>query len=443
MAMQSTLQFAAVPPANVPNPAAGYYSFFVSDGSSSTTSGAYYKKDSAGTVTALIPAAYSDENAQDAVGNILTDSATIDFTYDDSGNTITAIVKANSIDTAQLLDNAVTLAKMADNSVGTAELIAANVTNAKLANMASATFKGQTSGGSGAPVDLSASQAKTALAVVSTDLSDFTEAAQDAVGNALVDGTTIDFTYNDGANTITAERAALTGDVTASLGSNATTIAADAVTNAKAANMTASTIKGQIVGGSGDPVDLTQAQVVAVLNPGVTPLARTGLPVATVTGSAGTVQSLGTQYAVGANAYAVGDVLWFHYDGVMSQTTTAACVVTFTLRRTTTGGSIIAGTVLGNSAITVPLTARTNLTFSLDCYLTVKAIGAGGTVSASAIYNGPFFAVETLTNTTPGIASIAFDTTAAHDLGGCVSMSVVGGTGVVYQSFIRKIVGGS
>jgi len=40
--------------------------------------------------------------------------------------------------------------------------------------------------------------------LVSTDLSDFNEAAQDAVGNALVDSATIDFTYNDAANQITA-----------------------------------------------------------------------------------------------------------------------------------------------------------------------------------------------------------------------------------------------
>lgn len=44
-------------------------------------------------------------------------------------------------------------------------------TNAKLASMASATFKGQTLGGSGAPVDLTAAQAKTALAIANTDVS--------------------------------------------------------------------------------------------------------------------------------------------------------------------------------------------------------------------------------------------------------------------------------
>jgi hypothetical protein len=42
--------------------------------------------------------AYDNEQAQDAVGNILTDSSTIDFTYNDVGNTITASVIQSAID---------------------------------------------------------------------------------------------------------------------------------------------------------------------------------------------------------------------------------------------------------------------------------------------------------------------------------------------------------
>jgi len=47
-----------------------------------------------------------DEAAQDAVGGILADSATVDFTYNDT--TITAIVIADSIGPTQLADTAVT-----------------------------------------------------------------------------------------------------------------------------------------------------------------------------------------------------------------------------------------------------------------------------------------------------------------------------------------------
>jgi len=42
-------------------------------------------------------AGYTDEQAQDAIGTILADSGTIDFTYDDATPSITAIVKDSSI----------------------------------------------------------------------------------------------------------------------------------------------------------------------------------------------------------------------------------------------------------------------------------------------------------------------------------------------------------
>lgn len=78
------------------------------------------------------------------------------------------------------------------------------VTNAKLANVATATIKGRSTAGTGDPEDLTPTQAKAVLAITSADISDFTEAAQDAVGNILTDSSEIDFTYDDGAGTITA-----------------------------------------------------------------------------------------------------------------------------------------------------------------------------------------------------------------------------------------------
>lgn len=82
-----------------------------------------------------------------------------------------------------------------------------------------------------------------------------------AVANRVATALSISGT-NTGDQTIT-----LTGDVTGSgTGSFAATIANDAVTNAKLANMATATIKGRTTAGTGDPEDLTATQATALLN---------------------------------------------------------------------------------------------------------------------------------------------------------------------------------
>lgn len=143
---------------------------------------------------------FTDERAQDAIGTALTDSATIDFTYTDASNQITAIVIDDSI------------------------------SNAKLANVATQTFKGRTTAGTGDPEDLTVAQAKTLLSLTGT---------------------------NSGDQTIT-----LTGDVTGSgTGSFAATIAAGAVTLAKMANMATASLIYRRTAGSGAPEVNTLAQL--------------------------------------------------------------------------------------------------------------------------------------------------------------------------------------
>ena len=85
------------------------------------------------------------------------------------------------------------------------------------------------------------------------DVTQYTdEMAQDAVG-AMVDTTLV---YTDATPLLT--RAALTGDVTASAGSNATTIANDSVTYAKMQNVSATDrLLGRSTAGAGDVEEIT------------------------------------------------------------------------------------------------------------------------------------------------------------------------------------------
>jgi hypothetical protein len=48
-------------------------------------------------IDASLPTPYTDEQAQDAVGNALVDSSEIDFDYDDAANTITATLKVTTV----------------------------------------------------------------------------------------------------------------------------------------------------------------------------------------------------------------------------------------------------------------------------------------------------------------------------------------------------------
>lgn len=78
---------------NVGNPPAGYYRYFIGDGTDNT-SGVFYRKDSAGAVTPLVPASYTDQQARDAIGAMFTDSNSIDFTYNSAGHIESAVVRS-------------------------------------------------------------------------------------------------------------------------------------------------------------------------------------------------------------------------------------------------------------------------------------------------------------------------------------------------------------
>lgn len=172
-----------------------------------------------------------------------TGTATADTTTDSLAITGSGVISTAATDTPDGL--VITSAALTGDvtTVGAAATIANDVvTNAKLANMSSATFKGQTSGGSGDPVDLTAAQAKTALAIANTDVSGLGTLA--TVSN-------------------------LTGPVT-SVGA-ATAVTNNAITNAMLAQAPTLTLKGNNTGGTANVTDLTLTQLAAM---GVTGLSR-------------------------------------------------------------------------------------------------------------------------------------------------------------------------
>lgn len=157
---------------------------------------------------------YTDELAQDAVGNALSDSSSIDFTYNDAGNSITAAVLPGGVDHNSLLnfvankhiDHTAVSITAGTGLSGGGDISASRTLN--LANTAvtpnpygSATQVGTFT------VDAQGrltAASNTTIAITSGAISDFTEAAQDAVGGSLTDTSSVDFTYNDAGNTISA-----------------------------------------------------------------------------------------------------------------------------------------------------------------------------------------------------------------------------------------------
>lgn len=161
------------------------------------------------------------EAVQDIMAGILIDGGMMDWTYNDALDLFSVTI------------------------------VDGGVTNLKLADMAQATVKGRASGaGTGQPQDLTSAELATILgtSLTSGSLSDFVEAVQDVVGAILIDAGDMDWTYTDGSNTLSA------------------IIAADAVSNTKMANMVQGAVKGrQLAGGTGDPEDLTPAQLNTII----------------------------------------------------------------------------------------------------------------------------------------------------------------------------------
>lgn len=187
-----------------------------------------------------------------------TDSAVVHNT----GNETVAGVKTFSASPVVPTPSSGTQAANKSYVDGVAGTLADNaVTNAKLADMATARFKGRVTAGSGDPEDLTGTQA-TGL------LDTFTSAAK-GLAPASGGGTT-NYLRADGSWAAPSGTGGVTdgdkGDITVSGSGTAWAIDNGAVTNTKLSNVTSGTVKGRVTAGSGAPEDLTGTQVTALLD---------------------------------------------------------------------------------------------------------------------------------------------------------------------------------
>jgi Protein of unknown function (DUF2793) len=186
------------------------------------------------------------------------------------------------------------------STAGAVALTIANnaVTNAKAAQMAATTLKGNNTGVAANASDLTAAQVKTMLAITSTDVSGL---------GALATAASVNLATQATGTLAAAQEPAHTGDVTNTAGSLVLTIANNAVTNAKAAQMPANTLKGNNTGVAANAVDLTAAQVKAVL--AITNADVSGLGALATAASVNlATQATGTLQAANAGAL-TGDVI--------------------------------------------------------------------------------------------------------------------------------------
>jgi hypothetical protein len=210
---------------------------------------------------------FTDERAQDAIGTILTDSSTIDFTYTDATPAVTAIVIDDSITFAKMQNIATdSLIGRDTASTGDPENITLNATLSMdgSGHLQRAALTGDVTASAGSNATSIASNAVTTakiadanvtlakLANIATDSLIGRDTASSGVPENILLNTTLSM---DGSGNL--QRAALTGDVTASAGSNATTIANNAVTNAKLAQHPAMTVLANNVAITANIIDLS------------------------------------------------------------------------------------------------------------------------------------------------------------------------------------------
>lgn len=191
------------------NPPAGQQTFFID-----LADGHYKKKMPDGTVIDFESAAnYTDEKAQDAIGAILEDTASVKFTYNDGIPEISAIVLASGVDHDSLL-NFVSDKHVPHSSVsiaaGNGLTGGGDISASRTISMPDVGVSGAYGSQSVVPVITTDAQGRvssvtnTPIQIIPSSVSGFDEAAQDAVASSLTDSSSVAFSYNDISNEISA-----------------------------------------------------------------------------------------------------------------------------------------------------------------------------------------------------------------------------------------------
>ena len=258
--------------------------------------------------------------------------------------------------------------------------IAANtVTNAKAAQMAAGTVKANTTGAAANAADVTLAALKTALAITTADFSGATTAAQEP---------------------------AHTGDVTNAAGSLAQTIAANAVTNAKAAQMAPNTLKGNNTGAAANASDLTTVQVAAML-PAFVASGASHAP--------GLVPDPGA--TAGATRYLREDGTWFTPAGGGSGTPGGTAGQVQFNSAGVFGGFTVGGDATLDSAtgaLTIVANAVTNAKAAQMAANTIKGNATGAAASATDLTTVPTACMPALTGDVTSAAGSVALTIAAN-----------------------------
>jgi hypothetical protein len=168
------------------------------------------------TAVAVTSAAVTDfvEAAQDAVGGILTDTASVDLTYNDALNTITAAVLPAGVDHNALnnysanrhIDHSAVSITAGTGLSGGGDITATRTLSIPNSGVTAASY------GSASQIPVFTvnalgfvtSAANTSVAIPASQVTDFSEAVDDRVAALLQNGTGLTWTYNDPSNTLTA-----------------------------------------------------------------------------------------------------------------------------------------------------------------------------------------------------------------------------------------------